>query len=334
MRRWVQCLLAAGCLLGIAPQGLADFYDLFADGQYCQNPNEPNVYDPNFWDRDNPHWATAVMQADANSFSAEDGYLKMWADGGGYLTFQSAWVDSGNHDANTSDTWFDASGSFYLLSRVIWPSPDPNNPNDPNTNGAGILGICLDPNRWACYGLAFNPRDGQAILGSLTFSQLAVASLASTYMTGLSPRDGVWILMGHGVQQWDPNDPNTVTKTLRAALWGGGKFDWSGQYDLEFTYRAGRNVYIASNLVHPDGLCGVGVCGYPGGRATGASQQSVLTTSSAGAGRLRTNRRRSRWPSSTPAWGQSMSSRICRTRTTPIPICRTPCATRSGRRLF
>jgi hypothetical protein len=138
--------MVVACACALAGAAMADLYDTFGDGQYCQNPNEPNLYDPNLWDRDNPHWTTAAIEATSSFFSAQGGSLEMRSDGINlFASSVGAYVDSGDRDADTSDTWFDSSESFYLLSRVAWP-PNPNNPNDPNMLGAAILGVCVEPN--------------------------------------------------------------------------------------------------------------------------------------------------------------------------------------------
>lgn len=251
------------CVLIMAAPALADFYDSFGDLQYCQDANDPNSYDPNAWDLDNPHWQTEVFMATSTSFSAQNGALELWSDGVNlYVSSIGAYVDSGDRNPNSSDTWFDSTEDFYLLTHVGWPR-DPNDPNDPNLNGAALAAICVDPNTWGCYGLAYNPRGGELILGSLTLLSAAVAQLDYADRSDLDPNSGVWMLLAHDVALSDLNDPNSIQKSLRGAVWAGDKFDWNGQYSVEYTYASDSNYALAPGLVHPSGLCGVATFGSP-----------------------------------------------------------------------
>jgi hypothetical protein len=90
-----------------------------------------------------------------------------------------------------------------------------------------------------------------------------VAQLDATDRSDLDPTGGVWMLLAHHVEASDPNDPNTVQKSLRAAVWSGGKFDWNGQYDLDYTYASGPNVTLPAGLIHAAGLCGFATFGFP-----------------------------------------------------------------------
>ncbi len=65
------------CVVGtFSGSALGEFYDLFADGQYCQDANAPNAFDPNGWDADNPHWRKMILEArTSSSFAVRDGAL-------------------------------------------------------------------------------------------------------------------------------------------------------------------------------------------------------------------------------------------------------------------
>ncbi|MBN1342943.1 MAG: hypothetical protein JXQ73_09705 [Phycisphaerae bacterium] len=214
MNRSNGIIVVIACVCGVACPALADFHDCFGDLQYCQDANDPNSYDPNAWDLDNPQWWTEVFMATTTSFSAQAGALELGSDSVNlYASSIGAYVDDGDHDANSSDTWFDSAGEFYLLTHVRW-ARDPNEPNDPNLNGAALSAICVDPNAWGCYGFVYNPRQGELILGSLTLASAAVAQLDYAVRGDVDPNDGVWMLLAHAVEGIDPNMPYTMRYTL------------------------------------------------------------------------------------------------------------------------
>jgi len=231
-RRFV---VAAGCvcaLLLAAPAGVvADYWDNFDDGEYCQDPNDPNIFDPNLWDPCNPHWTVfdavpgPVFFADAN-----DGALRLYIQPSGLYPWcvLVAYADDGDRDPNTSAAWFDNSAAHYILTKVSF------NPAAPNDSGMMIL-INADPGTWNFYSINYESGGtNDNNLGLQWGSGTDYVIIANVNLRDPEPDEpnGFWVLLQydpadpHGTQ--DANDPNN--HWLRAAYWNGDRSDWDGTW--------------------------------------------------------------------------------------------------------
>jgi hypothetical protein len=243
----------AGLILALAAPAvvLADYYDNFDDGTYCQDPNDPSLYDPNLWDTDNPHWTMHEMIGDYFLEDASTNWLRLKVQTVWFpFTFLGALADDGNYDANTSATYFDNRSPHYVLTKVKF--------NDANMGGF-MLVLHADPTAWTCYALDAEC-DGDYFsidwLDGVSF-KTAVPKVKVVNRTG-----GFWAIIAFDPTgasgTGDPNDPNN--HYLRAAMWDGGKFDWNGTWDMQ--------VAIISNRLDPnnwtywtEGLSGVAAYG-------------------------------------------------------------------------
>ncbi len=191
---------------------LADYYDNFDDGQYCQDPNDPDLFDPNQWDIDNPHWTIEEVLGDTFLADASDGWLRLYA--------SSAWdmymfIAAGAHDEdldpNTSATYFDDSAPHYVMARV--------KVSDPNT-GESMLFIHGDPVTWTTYCASLEHDDNA--FRCVWLNGLDRIRLGRVDLPHLDETNGFWV-----VAQLDADgDPNH--SYFRMAAWNGGKYDWDG----------------------------------------------------------------------------------------------------------
>ncbi|MBN1346736.1 MAG: hypothetical protein JXQ73_28860 [Phycisphaerae bacterium] len=138
----------AAIILLLPPIGFADFYDSFDDGFYRRDPNDPRYdandpcwTDPNNavnWDKDNPDWTIFTLVASspiAKVFSdtVADNAVRLATDSLWTFPFASMAivVESGDHDPNTSPTWWDDTTDHYMLAWVYYTGYIPNGPNAP-----------------------------------------------------------------------------------------------------------------------------------------------------------------------------------------------------------
>jgi hypothetical protein len=149
-------------LFAMISRTAADYYDDFTDGHYARDPydprydaNDPNWTDPNnpVWcDVDNPDWTVNTMIPGAPTLveivsdSVADKAVRLWADKHWLVPYGAVGltVESGDHDPNTSPTWWDDTTDHYILAWIYYTGcynphdPDPHRRasfNDPNYPG-------------------------------------------------------------------------------------------------------------------------------------------------------------------------------------------------------
>ncbi len=203
---------------------IADTYDSFDDLSYCQDPNNPGLFDPNRWDIDNPHWTLYDLIGDVFTEDANSGWLRLttataWLP----FTFYGALVDDGDPDPNTSTTYYDNKVPHYILTKVKF--------NDVNKGGFMTL-IHANPMTWETYALDVECDDNYFSIDWL--SGINFKTAASTTKV-VDRAGGFWAVIQfdptHPNGTGDPNDPNH--HYLRAAFWDGDKFDWNGTWDMQ-----------------------------------------------------------------------------------------------------
>jgi len=221
-------LLAPGAVL-------ADFYDDFDDRSYCQDPNDPNIFDPNLWDIDNPHWTIYELTGSQYVEDANSGELYLYVDSLFVYGFLGAGVDDTGRDPNTSETWWDDSASHYFMARVKYdPNFDPTYDGDPNheKGRAGLL-MHADPATWTGYGFQFDFDKPPGSNGWIGIYEVSGADWPRFQGMGIPPLDepnGFWMAFQFE-SDGNPGDPNG--KRLRADAWDGDKFDWNGTWRLD-----------------------------------------------------------------------------------------------------
>jgi hypothetical protein len=253
---FVHWLAAACALYGIpAPAVLADFYDAFHDGTYCQDPNDPCSIDPNLWDVDNPHWSIhellgAKFDADA---SGRELYLSV---SGRVLpdAYVAASVDSGDGDPNTSPAIWNDALSHYIVGRVRY-EPNYTDPND-NRGMAGLM-LHTDTDAWHGYLLAYDLFRVPTKVGRITLISMGPVGwnrMLDAEVAHLDEPNGFWLAM-----QFESNgvagDPNG--KFLHAACWDGDKFDWNGLWQVSVNLGDANGLNEPPLIYTPAGRCGV-----------------------------------------------------------------------------
>jgi len=235
-RTLLVAIVCAVCLAGPAVV-VADYYDNFDDGEYCQDPNDPNIYDPNLWDPCNPHWTGFPALYTDWLIEVNSGWLRLYVTNTLYpYSFGVAYVDDLDYDPNTSATWYDNSAPHYLVSRVMINVPD-----------VGVASLLMRGNaaQWLCYIFEYEAWNNNLLFTAVNGLDFAFGKRSQVFefMDPNDPRypdeSGFWMLMQFdrdGPSQdpngsYDPNDPNNFM--FRSAIWNGGKYDWNGQYDLE-----------------------------------------------------------------------------------------------------
>lgn len=247
---------------------LADYYDSFNDGKYEADPNDPG-YDPNVWDIDNPNWTIMEIAGDSFYYTAEPHALRLWVDSSLFpFVYLGATVDDGGRDPNTSMTYFDLSGSHYMLARVHVILP-----------GMGMAGIFMHADflHWTVCVYQYEPYDGWMSLSMAAGTEGEGPSHhrhwdpnnPHYYPDHPDPND-FWLLIQWDVNgsNWDPNSPDDPNDPnchwLRGAFWNGEKFDWDGTWDLQGSTLGGGfgdpNLYY-----YTEGVCAV--ASYGGGDA-------------------------------------------------------------------
>jgi hypothetical protein len=256
---WVVAIAA------ISPAPLfGDYYDSFNDGWYARDPNDP-AYDANDpywtdpnnavgWDVDNPDWLMMQFVGSDYYQSAADGWLRLHVSAHAILpiAFLGTMVDDGDHDPNTSATWYNNSAPHYMVGKMKF------NPALPNSGGVWVF-MHASVDTWETYVLDYNSYDGYLMfcwVSGLTYQG------ASSKVMNPPPDEpnGFWFAF-----QFDPNDPNGTgdpndpnNHWLRGAIWEGGKFDWNGQWTIQArlcnnpTWPAGTYPYWT------EGQCGFG----------------------------------------------------------------------------
>lgn len=251
------CPLGMVCaLLGMrAPLLLADFYDSFHDGAYCQDPNDPNRFDPNLWDIDNPHWTIYEISGDTFQADASAGELHL-------LVSESLWpaamiaadVGSGDLDPNTSPTVWNDSLPHYIVARVRY---DPAYV-DPNEN-RGMVGVFVHGDMIQVRGYLlrydlFRVPNKPGRITLVSPAPLGWCEMSFAPVARLDEPNGFWLCLQFE-SDGAAGDPNG--KFLKAACWDGGKFDWDGLWQVT------ANLGDANTLDEPpdqylsQGRCGV-----------------------------------------------------------------------------
>jgi len=246
----------------------AEWYDEFYDNAFAQDPNDEGFFDPNLWECDNPHWTIRPFVGEGWEWSAEGGALRLgsqWLLG---LSLIAAEVDDFDQDANTSDTWFDDSGPHYVLSYCISIEPNAGMMGVwmvfNHTLWTAYAHELEVNNGWMSL-TAYSGTDYHS--GDTTHRSWSVIHPNyfgdANYYDPNHPSDpnyvtdpnhvwdewdpdhpdpnGFWLLL-----QFDPNgaplDPNNQSPYdandpnfhwIRGSFWGGGKYDWDGEWDLE-----------------------------------------------------------------------------------------------------
>ncbi len=191
---------------------VADYYDDFADGQYCQDPNDPDLFDPNLWDIDNPHWSLYPLVGRNSIVDASDGWLRLYIE----LDFLSgafigAGPDDGGRDPNTSPTCFDDSAPHYIVGKV--------KVFDPITAEVAFL-IHGDPIYWTAYYASLDCDENA--LRAVWQEGLDRIRLGRVDLPDLDETNGFWM----ATQIDGDGDPNHTRFKMTA--WNGEKFDWNG----------------------------------------------------------------------------------------------------------
>ncbi len=262
-----------GLVMGVcmAVPAMADWYDSFFDGDWYLDANYsdgdksklPNFDANDSWHIDDPQWWFYELAGEIFYETIENGAIRLRVESPAlpFLFFLAAYIDDGDHDPNTSATYWDDTTNHYLLSLFIYPvnaAPDPNDYDDPNWDaGAASLMMHADTAVWTDYNLKLdldNKAPGGAggpntpwAPGPYYFHFVSIKSGIGTDFVEMDriklwendpnwtdmdqwEREGIWMLM-----QYQSNgvtgDPNG--KWMRAAVWPGGKYDWDGTYLLE-----------------------------------------------------------------------------------------------------
>lgn len=213
LRTLVVCLAAVVA----APLALADYYDNFDDGQYAQDPNDPDTFDPNLWDIDNPHWSVYKLIGSIFYVDASDGWLRLYASDPIFpYSFIGAGADDGDRDPNTASAYFDDSAPHYIVTKA--KIVDPN-------SGELFVFVHADPLHWGAYGVDLECDDNR--FSAAWANGLDWSSAGAHTRNDLDEGAGFWM-----VCQFDGDgDPNH--SWLRVAAWNGDKFDWDGAWDIE-----------------------------------------------------------------------------------------------------
>ena len=247
----VAVLVFAVCL--IAPLLVnASFYDNFDDLFFrrdSNNPhydaNDPNWTNPNnpvLWDADNPDWNIYVPLDEGHAETAKDGWLYLWAHGDWWpWAMTVAYVDSGDHDPNTSRTFWDDSASHYVLARV-------KNLDDPNRHrGRAVLFLNVNEGTWTG-GYEFTYefyKSPNRLWGVSCVTGMWWTNMASGYLTPLDEVNGFWILLQFN-SDGNPDDPNG--KYIQATCWDGDKYDgWNGSWINNIHLGADPNTFDDPN---------------------------------------------------------------------------------------
>ncbi len=204
---------------------LGAFYDAYDDGQVHQDANDPNIFDPNLWDIDNPHWTIHELMGDPASFyyDANDGWLRMYA----YpilvqFAFMGASVDDGDPDPNSTETIVDDSSPHYVLARVKVP--------DPNWGGISLF-LLSSPATWTGYNIDYQANNHVFEINRVDATDWARGDYV--VRDGMDEPNGFWICLQYDGQ----GDPNT--SDIRASCWNGDKYDWGGAWDISVNIAAG-----------------------------------------------------------------------------------------------
>jgi hypothetical protein len=238
------------CVAGL-PAAFAAVYDNFDDESYCQDPNNPSLFDPNLWDIDNPHWTLYPLIGDYFDRDVIGGWLRLEVATAWFpFTFYGALADDGNHDANTSTTYFDNKEPHYIVARLKTNTP---------LQGGAFMVLHADPAAWTCYALDME-FDNNTYFSIDHLDGVNFKTAGSKTKT-LDQTTGFW-----GAIQFDPtrngtgdpNDPNN--HFLRAACWNGGKFDWNAQWDIQVGIIS-RNLDPNTWTYWTEGVCGVAAYG-------------------------------------------------------------------------
>ncbi len=222
-------VLLAACFAAPAPVS-ADYYDNFDDGSY----ENPGPFDPC-----NPDWTTHEIIASAYYSDAGTGELLLWANSDSFPhAFIAASVDGGDHDANTSQSYFDDHAAHYILGKV--------RPGDPE-RGDTFLALHADFTQFSGYVLSFLADDDSFALRS--WEGAGWVDAGPRIIRGdLDEENGFWMAL-----QFDSDgDPNH--SYLRAAAWNGDRGDWDGVWDLD------QHIMTALDANDHD-YFGEGVCG-------------------------------------------------------------------------
>ncbi len=281
--RWLTVtLVAAVFALGVAAPATADWYDDFADMHFWYDSNyafDPNLakqftpypsppYDPGDWDRCNPQWdfmpffGVKWEAGVATHPVVGSNWIWMITTPNPFFvyTFFCAFVDDGDHNPATSTTWFDDTGSHYMLARIS----NPQYQADPN-NDAGYVRLLMNANTaiWTTLWITYEWYDDRPWAGAWYCIEFQYGDSESIRLpNGIAVKDpnidehqydpndpnwdadhyrnhpvgymdepnGFWLLLQFEV--YDANyglgDPNG--KAVWSACWNGDKYDWDGEY--------------------------------------------------------------------------------------------------------
>ncbi len=280
-KTWSMLLIAAVAAVCAVP-AQADFYDLFLDGSYGE--------DPNVWDIDDPCWIIFNPLDNPNAVAVQDGWFKLWTASGGFLPACAffAYPDTGDWDPNTSETYWGHTLDHYVLAKTknLDQQPDPN-------DNFGSSELLLHTNVFSWNGFAFEwiyRRYGSGyVLPRISAAQgLDWPTFQRERMDVTDPgfpdeAGGFWMLFAYYSDgNTDPEDPNG--KFLRAALWNGDKYDWDGTWFLEVdlgepnTWREPELILLSDEWWQPGGITAVGTVEYYNGEATAGYAQVEART--------------------------------------------------------
>jgi len=198
MCRWV-ALFAVGLAVWVAVPAMANYYDNFDDGTDHE--------DPAAQDLDDPCWIMYEAMGTYWYHEVEDGALRLVVDDTftGLVGFLAAYVDYGDYDPNTSETWWDDTTSHYFLTRVQdFPREDPN-----DDRGQSILLLHGNADQWTALFLTYEFGDDRPWNGAW-FAIQALSGTDAHRMFETSVRGGnPNHYPGKEVDPlYDPNAPN------------------------------------------------------------------------------------------------------------------------------
>ncbi len=237
------------CAVGLVGPAivLGDYYDNYNDGYLTRDPNDPRYdandpywTDPNncvLWDCDNPDWTSdPLLSTEPRGMYVASGWFRMYGTNTmAPYVFLAGYVEDGDHDANTSVTYYDNKAPHYLVTKAR------SNPEDPNDAGGSYTLMHATPWDWKAYCFEIQYIDFNLLFTNFIGTDYIFGEerYAEQGPNGPAIDNGFWMLLQFDPlgDNWvpgspnDPNDPNC--HWLRGAWWNGGKHDWNGEYWIQ-----------------------------------------------------------------------------------------------------
>jgi hypothetical protein len=187
------------------------------------------------------------LLGDTFHYEATDGWLWLYADAPLLpFTVYVAGIDDGDHDANTSVSWFDDSAPHYIVGKT-----------KVHIEGAGETAFYMhaDELHWSFYAVDYECDDGALTVvwaHGITWDNGGEYHLHPEFESG----DGFWMALQI---EGDGDDPNNTY--VKGAGWNGNKYDWDGTWNIEHQAVVvwdpnGRDYW-------PEGICGFTGIGSP-----------------------------------------------------------------------